>query len=49
MVDKALSDFLTLWVTIEPIGTPVFFASLSAHLAQTQRRKSRLRLLFTPQ
>lgn len=38
MVDKALNDFLTLWVTIEPIGTVVLFASLSARLSQTQRR-----------
>lgn len=43
MVDKALNDFLTLWVTIEPIGTVVLFASLSAHLSQTQRRKVALR------
>lgn len=39
MVDKALKDLLTLWVTIEPIGTVVLFAALSAHLSQTQRRK----------
>ncbi|HEY9697588.1 MAG TPA: MarC family protein [Trichocoleus sp.] len=39
MIDKALSDFLTLWVTIEPLGTVVLFASLSAQLSQTQRRK----------
>lgn len=39
MVDKALNDFLTLWVTIEPIGTVVLFAALSAHLSQAQRRK----------
>ena len=39
MIDKALSDFLTLWVTIEPIGTVVLFATLSAQLSQTQRRK----------
>lgn len=39
MVDKALSDFLTLWVTIEPFGTVVLLASLSAQLSQTQRRK----------
>lgn len=43
MVDKALNDFLTLWVTIEPIGTLVLFASLSAHLSQTQRRKVALK------
>jgi multiple antibiotic resistance protein len=39
MLDKALSDFLTLWVTIEPIGTVVLLASLSAQLSQTQRRQ----------
>lgn len=39
MVSKALNDLLTLWVTIEPIGTVVLFAALSAHLSQTQRRK----------
>ena len=43
MVDKALNDFLTLWVTIEPIGTLVLFASLSAHLSQAQRRKVALK------
>lgn len=39
MLDKALNDFLTLWVTIEPIGTVVLFAALSAHLSQAQRRR----------
>lgn len=39
MLDKGLNDLLTLWVTIEPIGTVVLFASLSAHLSPTQRRK----------
>jgi multiple antibiotic resistance protein len=43
MLDKALSDFLTLWVTIEPMETVVLFASLSAQLSQTQRRKVALR------
>lgn len=39
MLDKGLNDLLTLWVTIEPIGTVVLFASLTAHLSPTQRRK----------
>lgn len=43
MLDKALNDFLTLWVTIEPIGTVVLFAALSAHLSQAQRRKVALK------
>lgn len=43
MLDKALNDFLTLWVTIEPLGTVVLFASLSAHLTQMQRRKVALK------
>lgn len=43
MVNKALNDFLTLWVTIEPIGTVVLFASLSAHLSEMQRRRVALK------
>ena len=43
MLNKALNDFLTLWVTIEPIGTLVLFASLSAPLSKTQRRKVALK------
>ncbi|MBD2076406.1 MarC family protein [Phormidium sp. FACHB-592] len=46
MVDKALNDLLTLWVTIEPIGTVVLFATLSAHLPQAQRRKVALKAVF---
>lgn len=46
MVDKALNDLLTLWVTIEPIGTVVLFATLSAHLSQAQRRKVALKAVF---
>ncbi|MBE9013925.1 MarC family protein [Pseudanabaenaceae cyanobacterium LEGE 13415] len=45
MLNKALNDFLTLWVTIEPIGTVVLFASLSAPLSQTQRRKVALKAI----
>lgn len=38
MFEKALNDFLTLWVTVEPIGTLILFASLSAAMNREQRR-----------
>jgi multiple antibiotic resistance protein len=43
MIEKALKDFLTLWVTIEPVGTVVLFASLSVRLSALQRRKVALK------
>ncbi len=46
MFDKALNDFLTVWVTIEPIGTLVLFASLSARLSEAERRKVALRAII---
>ncbi len=38
MFEKALKDFLTLWVTVEPIGTLILFASLTATMTRAQRR-----------
>lgn len=38
MFEKALKDFLTLWVTVEPIGTLILFASLTATMNRAQRR-----------
>lgn len=46
MFDKALNDFLTVWVTIEPIGTLVLFASLSARLSEAERRKVALKAII---
>lgn len=46
MFDKALNDFLTVWVTIEPIGTLVLFASLSARLSETERRKVAIKAII---
>ena len=46
MFDKALNDFLTVWVTIEPIGTLVLFASLSARLSEAERRQVALKAII---
>lgn len=46
MIEKALKDFLMLWLTIEPVGTLVFFASLSACLSATERRKVTLKAVI---
>lgn len=43
MLEKALKDFLTVWVTVEPIGTLVLFASLSAGLSAIDRRRVALK------
>lgn len=43
MFDKALKDLLTVWVTVEPIGTLVLFAALTAGLSAIQRRKIALK------
>lgn len=46
MFDKALNDFLTVWVTIEPIGTLILFASLSARLSEVERRQVALKAII---
>lgn len=43
MLDKALKDFLMLWVTVEPIGTLVLFTSLAATLSTQERRRVALK------
>lgn len=39
MLEKLTKDFLTLWVTIEPISTVVLFAALTARLGLSERRR----------
>ncbi len=39
MFDKFVYDLLMVWVTIEPIGTAVLFATLTARLARAEQRR----------
>lgn len=43
MVEKALKDFLTIWVTVEPIGTLALFASLASGMTEAERRRIALK------
>ncbi len=43
MSEKLISDFVLLWATIDPIGTLVVFAALTAKMTATQRRYTALK------
>lgn len=45
MIEKALKDLLTVWVTVEPIGTIVLFATLAGRLSTTERRQVALKAI----
>jgi len=45
MIEKALKDLLTVWVTVEPIGTMVLFATLAGRLSTTERRQVALKAI----
>lgn len=45
MLNKIIHDALMIWVTIEPIGTVVLFATLTSRLSARERRKTATRAI----
>ncbi len=43
MQEKLLRDFLTIWVTIEPVGSLVLFAVLTGPMAKAEQRRTAFR------
>ena len=46
MAEKMVRDFMTLWTTIDPVGTLVLFAALTAGLSDSERRATALRAIM---
>lgn len=46
MREKLLRDFLTIWVTIEPIGSLALFAILTGPMSKEERRRTAFRAVF---
>ena len=45
MLNKIIHDALMIWVTIEPIGSVVLFASLTSGISVIERRKTATRAI----
>ncbi|MBR8844564.1 MULTISPECIES: MarC family protein [Pseudoalteromonas] len=45
MTEKILHDFLTIWVTIDPIGTMAIFVALTANLSTEERKKTAIKTI----